>query len=79
MVTPCMNYVQYERGRAVQIRHIFNTRKDVQYESCRSSVKVRMCSTNQPHHQYKQGRVVKASKSSSSGTGGHCSKIVYNE
>ena len=46
-------YAQYERGCAVQARHIFSTREDVQYESDTSSVEVRMCITNQAHHQYK--------------------------
>ena len=30
-----------------------STSEDVQYESSRSSVSARMCSTNQAHHQYK--------------------------
>ena len=71
--SPCINYVQYERGCAVRTRHIFITSDDVQYESDRlsvqvricstseaPSVRVRMCSTNQAHHQCKRGCAVQA-------------------
>ena len=44
-------YGQYERGCAVQARHILSTREDMQYESDISSAEVRMCITNQAHHQ----------------------------
>ena len=52
-------HLQCKQGRAVQIRHIFSTSKDVWYELGTSSVQTRMCSTNQSHHQYKQGRTVR--------------------
>ena len=53
MVTPCINSVQYERECAIQGRHTFSTREDVQYGSGTFSVKAMMCSMNQAHHQYK--------------------------
>ena len=34
----CINYVQYEWGCAVRIKHIFSTSEDVQYKQGRSSV-----------------------------------------
>ena len=58
--TPCINYVQYERGCAVLIRHIFSTSEDVQYESGISSVEARMCSTSVAHLQYERGYAVRA-------------------
>ena len=69
-------YAQYEQGCVVQgeARYIFSTREDVQYESGTSSVKARMCITNQAHHQYKQGCVAQSSRSSSFGKGGTAQK-----
>ena len=63
--TPCMNYVQYERGCVVpnqahhqykrecaeQARHIISKSEDVQYELGTSSVQVRMCNTSKVDHQ----------------------------
>ena len=44
--------------------------EDVQYKSGTSSVRARMCSTNQAHLQYERGCAVQASRSSSFGTAG---------
>ena len=61
---------QYKQGCAVRARHIFSTRKDVEYNLGTSSVRARTCSKYQAHLQYKQGCAVQASGSSSSNTRG---------
>ena len=43
--SPCIRYVQYRRGCAVWVRHIFSMREDVQYQSGISSVQAKICST----------------------------------
>ena len=59
--------VQYKRGCDVR-----RDKEHLQYN-------LRKCSTNQAQHQYKQGCVVEASRSSSSGRRGHHTKILSNE
>ena len=39
-ITPYINYVQYEEGRAAWIRHIFSTIEDVQYKQVNHQVLV---------------------------------------
>ena len=59
-------HLQYKRGCAVRIRHIFSTSEDVQYKSGTSGtsgtslVQARMCSTNQVYHQHKRGCAIRA-------------------
>ena len=77
--SPCINYVQYEQGCAVRIRHIFSASKEVQYGRVTSSVQARMYSTNEEHFQYKRGCAGQRSRSLSFGTGVHCLKILSIE
>ena len=42
----CINYVQYKRGCADQVRHVISTNEDVQYKQGMSSVQMRMFSTS---------------------------------